>query len=348
MKPEEQGPAPTAVAPTSKPGAPTNAFGRPPAPSFLYRTELWRLGPRFVRAMPEWFCRLLFVAAADSYWLCHGGKRRIIVDNLLPVVGNDPVEAERSGKRLMRQFALKLADIWRVEAGASMDDWLVEWGGWEHYQKAHARGNGVLMLAPHLGNWELGGPLLSKKGADLVVVTQAEPDPGLAETMRTSRERWKVRTVVVGQDAFAFIDVIRHLQAGATVALLIDRPVPASAVTVEMFGRPFQASIAPAELARASGCAVMGTYIPKLSNKGYAAHIMPEYQYDRRSLGSREARRQMTQEITQSFEDVIRKHRDQWYHFVPLWQNDKPTPMQSPSRSPSPSSQPSSSQHASS
>lgn len=340
MKPEEQVPAPTAVAPPGKPGAPTNALGRPQAPSSLYRTEFWRLGPRFVRAMPEWFCRILFLAAADSYWLGHGGKRRIIVDNLLPVVGNDRVEARRSGKRLMRQFALKLADLWRVEAGAPMDDWLVEWGGWEHYQKAHARGNGVLMLAPHLGNWEFGGPLLSKKGVDLVVVTQAEPDPGLAEAMRVSRERWKVRTVVVGQDAFAFIDVIRHLQAGATVAMLIDRPVPASAVTVELFGRPFQASIAPAELARASGCAVMGTYIPRVA-RGYAAHIMPEYQYDRRSLGSREARRQMTQQIARSFEDVIRKHRDQWYHFVPMWQNDAPTPVNSASTTTS------SNQHAS-
>jgi len=43
---------------------------------------------------------------------------------------------------------------------------------------------------------------------------------------------------------------------------------------VELFGRPFSASIAAAELARASGCAVLPVYLPR-AGRGYAAHILP-------------------------------------------------------------------------
>jgi lauroyl/myristoyl acyltransferase len=135
---------------------------------------------------------------------------------------------------------------------------------------------------------------------------------------RTARARWGVETIVVGQDAFAFIEIIRRLQEGAAVAMLIDRPAPQSATTVKLFGRGFQASLAPAELARASGCAVIGGCI--VEEKGaYAARFLPEFTYDRRALGNREGRAQFTQQIIEAFAPSIRRYADQWYNFVPIW-----------------------------
>jgi lauroyl/myristoyl acyltransferase len=48
--------------------------------------------------------------------------------------------------------------------------------------------------------------------------------------------------------------------------------------------------------------------------------LLPEIRYERRALGTREARANLTQEIMKVFEPVIRRHLDQWFHFVPLWQ----------------------------
>ena len=39
----------------------------------------------------------------------------------------------------------------------------------------------MLLLTPHLGNWELGGALLARRGIKMVVLTQAEPGDGLTE-----------------------------------------------------------------------------------------------------------------------------------------------------------------------
>jgi lauroyl/myristoyl acyltransferase len=89
-------------------------------------------------------------------------------------------------------------------------------------------------------------------------------------------------------------------------------------VKVELFGKPFEASVAAAELARASGCVLLPVYLPHTSH-GYAAHILPMIQYDRASLRQREARQQLTQAIVSAFEQPIREHLDQWYHFVPVW-----------------------------
>ena len=74
----------------------------------------------------------------------------------------------------------------------------------------------------------------------------------------------------------------------------------------------------PAELARASGCALLPAYLPR-TERGYAARLLPEIPYDRPALRSRESRHKLTQEIMRAFEPAIRQHPDQWYHFVSIW-----------------------------
>jgi lauroyl/myristoyl acyltransferase len=87
---------------------------------------------------------------------------------------------------------------------------------------------------------------------------------------------------------------------------------------VELFGRPFQASIAVAELARASGCAIVLAFAVRKSGS-YYARILPEIRYDRAAIGDRAARIRLTQEILRAFEPAIRQYPEQWYHFVPIW-----------------------------
>ena len=158
------------------------------------------------------------------------------------------------------------------------------------------------------------------------MLTQAEPGQGLTEMRQAARSRRGIETLVVGSDGFEFVEIIKRLQSGAIVALLLDRPPAAKAVTVELFGRPFRASAAAAELARASGCALLGVTVVRKAN-GYAARILPEFQYDRQALGNREARRQLTQQILRAFEPEIRQHPDQWFHFVPVWpEAEQPAP----------------------
>lgn len=122
----------------------------------------------------------------------------------------------------------------------------------------------------------------------------------------------------MGTDAFAFVEVIKRLQSGGVVALLVDRPHPSSAVTITLFGRAFRASISAAELARATGCTLLPVYVVR-SSHGLCAHVLPEVQYDRRALGTRESRVHLTQEIMRAFEPALRQYCDQWYHFVPIW-----------------------------
>lgn len=287
-------------------------------PSGFYRAGFWRLGLWLGRLLPAPLATSLSRQLLALYRACAADRRKVVVQNLRPVLGDDPAAAEEAARQLFQNFAVKLVDLWRYESGCPVDELFDELTGWEHFVTAHSRGGGVLLITPHLGNWEFGGPLLTQRGIPLHVITLAEPGRGLTEMRQASRARRGIETLVIGQDAFAFVEVIKRLQAGATVALLVDRPPAASAITIELFGRPFQASIAAAELARASGAALVPVILPRTS-QGYAAHVLPEISYDRARLGTREARRDLTQKIMRAFEPAIRQHATQWYHFVPVW-----------------------------
>jgi len=255
------------------------------------------------------------------YWNLARKRREVVIQNLEAALP-DRAAAEARAKALFQQFAVKLVDLWRYEAGLPVNDLFGESKGWEHFVAARERNKGVLLLTPHLGDWEFGGPWLAHQGVSLQVITLAEPGNDFTKLRQASRARWNIETIVIRDDPFAFVEVIRRLESGATVALLIDRPPSPTATTVELFGRPFNASIAASELARASGCALVPVYIVR-SSRAYCAHVLPELNYDRLALRDREARRELTQRMMTLFEPAIRQHLDQWYHFVPIWPSNR-------------------------
>lgn len=295
--------------------------GRMRSQSALYRPGLWKLGLWLARILPASFSALACRALAGIYWEFASHRREIVIQNFLPAFNGDRKAAEKKGREMVGQFALKLADLWRYESGLPIDHLFGEWTGWEHFLHAQSQKRGILLLTPHLGNWEFGGPLLTRRGVNLQVITLAEPGSGFTELRQASRAKWDIDTLVIGEDPFAVVEIIRRLEAGATIALLVDRPPPGSRVKVELFGRPFEASVAAAELARASGCILLPVYLPKTEH-GYAAHILPAISYDRAALRQREARQKLTQDIIKAFEGPIHQNLDQWYHFVPVWPKD--------------------------
>jgi len=284
----------------------------------FYRAGLWRLGLVIVRILPVGLVKGFAMFPAELYWRFQRQRCEVVVQNFLPLFDGDRAAAEKAAHRLHRKFAAKMVDLWRVESGVPVQNWLTNPGELDIIRTARQRGRGTLFITLHLGNWEHGGLLLTQLGIRLTILTQAEPDDGLTDLRIEARRRCGVQTLVIGQNDFAFVEVIKQLQAGADLAISLDRPPEKGGVPIEFFGRPFEASLAAAELARASGCALIGVTIVRRPN-GYAVKVLPEFTYDRKALGNREARRELTQQILRAFEPEIRKDIDQWYQFIPIW-----------------------------
>jgi lauroyl/myristoyl acyltransferase len=288
------------------------------APAF-YRGGVWKLGLTAARIFPAALLKKLAAVMAGLYLRFQPRRVEVVLQNFLPVLGNDRTAVEKAVRAAHRNFAAKLVDLWRVEGGEEVKNWLTNDSELEIIRAARRRGKGALFITLHLGNWEHGGLLLKQLGIRLTILSLAEPDDGLTEMRNAARARYGVDTLIIGEGDFAFVEVIKQLQAGADLALSLDRPPERGVgVHIEFFGRPFEASLAAAELARASGCALIGVTIVRRPN-GFAVKVLPEFTYDRKALGNREARRELTQQILRAFEPEIRDNIQQWYQFTPIW-----------------------------
>jgi KDO2-lipid IV(A) lauroyltransferase len=302
------------VHPSPLPSPPPRSGGA----SKLYGPLGWRIATVLARAVP----RELLVAVARGlsriYCLIRPERLEVVESNLLPVVGGDAEQARSVARGSFGEFAEKLVDLWRHEALGPGAVTVGATGGWEPFHEAMGCGRGVLLVTPHLGNWELGGSLLASFGVKPLVLTAPEPGTGLTGMRALARARHGVETLVVGADPFAFVQVIRRLQEGGVVAVLLDRPMSGSGVDVDFFGQTLPASSAAADLARATGAVILPVYVVREGGQ-HRAYALPPVLYDRACLGSRGERRELTGRILRVFEPAVRQFSTQWFHFVPVW-----------------------------
>jgi lauroyl/myristoyl acyltransferase len=286
--------------------------------SSLYQAGFWQWGMSVVRHAPESAVNVACIGIGSLYFSLNAQRRRIVIENLLPALNGNKALARKTALRLFQQFAVKLADLWRMESGLNKQRWRVEEACWQMLLDEKNRGTGVLLVSPHLGNWELGGMLLADRGMELTVITQPEPTEALTKNRIQSRLRWGIKTVVVGNNGFLFVEVIKILNSGGVIALLVDRPLGAKSAEITLFGRRCRSSFAVAELARATGCRLLGSLILR-EKAAFSACLLPPFEYSRAALRDSAARVELTQRIMSAFEPTIRRHLDQWYHFQPYW-----------------------------
>ena len=118
---------------------------------------------------------------------------------------------------------------------------------WPVYEAARAEGRGVILVAGHLGNWELGGAWLGARGVDLEVVGRQQENPLFDAYLTRTRNRLGMKVI---WDGDAVRRVPRALRAGASVGLVMDQGAVGLASTwVPFFGRWAKTPRGPATFA---------------------------------------------------------------------------------------------------
>lgn len=289
-----------------------------PPPS-IYSALWWEIATRIGGMVPRRPAVALAGVMAELHRWLDRGRASVVLANQLPLAPGDRALAIRRTRQLYRSFAGKLIDLWRFESGLlPVEESALSWGGREHFEQARRSGQGVLLVSMHLGNWEIGAALLAKRGEPVWVVTAQEPDSRLTRKRELARERWGIRTLVMGQDQFGFMAVVERLRAGEIVALLVDRPPVSQLERAPFLGGEIGVSLGPALLARATGCAVLPVAIVAQAS-GYQVIVGSPVTHDARLLSSRQGRTEFLCRMAASFEQWVLDNPTQWYHFVPVW-----------------------------
>jgi KDO2-lipid IV(A) lauroyltransferase len=134
-------------------------------------------------------------------------------------------------------------------------------------------GEGLIVLAPHLGDWELAGLYMASKGP---ITSMYRPQRYLDDLIREARQRNSAR--LVPDDVIGVKQMLRALKQGEQVGILPDQVVreESGGVFAPFFGIPAVTMLLVAGLARRTGARVVFLFCERLpGGQGFHVHCLP-------------------------------------------------------------------------
>ena len=280
-------------------------------------------GWRLVRAMPESAAHGLFRSAADVGLRRDGRGARQLRRNLRRVVGPLMPEAEltdlvRGGLRSYARYwqeAFRLPSLDKKDVVARFD-----LDGVDVVDKSIAAGQGVVLVLPHMGNWDVAGLWLIEHGVRFTTVVERLKPDSLFRRFVAYREAIGMEILPLSGGARPTSTVLaERLAAGGCICLVGDRDLSSRGVDVEFFGEVASMPAGPAMLAARTGAAL---HPVGLWNEGsdWAGRVGEAIALPEGSLAA--SARVGTQRIADEFSLSIAEHPADWHMLQRLWVSD--------------------------
>lgn len=188
---------------------------------------------------------------------------------------------------------------------------LIRYEGLENYQRAKAKGRGVLVATGHLGNWELSAFAHALMTEPMHIVVRPLDNPRMDAWVE--RRRGLSGNHIISKREAAR-EILRALRAGDAVGILVDQNVVESeGVFVDFFGRKACAGTAFVKFAHHSGAAVApGFALWEQKEQKYVLRFYPEIEMTGDVAVD-------TQRVHSFLEQVIRQYPDQWLWVHRRW-----------------------------
>ncbi|MEE9298819.1 MAG: phosphatidylinositol mannoside acyltransferase [Acidimicrobiia bacterium] len=193
--------------------------------------------------------------------------------------------------------------------------------GIERLHAAVARGRGVILALPHVGNWEVAGLRASDEDIRVLAVAEELGNERIVQWFIDQRNMMEIDIVIARKGSRVTRQLLKRLGEGGVVALVCDRDIKGAGVEVEFFGERTTLPAGPAALADRTGAVILpvGTFFGPGARYDFEVRApLPV------SPGpDSEARVQATtQALAAVLEDIVSRRPEQWHLVQPNWPSD--------------------------
>jgi KDO2-lipid IV(A) lauroyltransferase len=270
--------------------------------------------------LPTTTGRVLFRWAGTAAFHLLPGVRVTVAANQGQVLGRPPDDplVRAATRRAFQSYARYWFDAFDVATWE--DDRIREalpFEGLDEVEELLAAGSGVLVVVPHMGNWDAAGRALKAHGITVLAVAERLRPEALYELFRRHRQELGMDIIGLDEDGDVARKLTNALAEGRFVALVADRDLSGRGIEVEMFGAPRRLPAGPAVLALRSGAAVVVADLYETPT-GWRCRLHPPLAFE--PSGDRRADVEaLTRAIAARFERAIAASPSDWHLFQPGW-----------------------------
>jgi KDO2-lipid IV(A) lauroyltransferase len=232
----------------------------------------------------------------------------------------DPIERAAAARGVMIGLFKNYFDLFRFHtlSPEALDRYAVV-EGQQHVEQALARGKGLVMVAPHCGNYTIiFAPLIRYFNTRVLLVVERMVDPQAHTIINRMRRLPGIDIEPLGPNVGRV--VLRALRQNHVVLLGGDRAIAENSITVRFFGRPTPMPSGPAALALRTGAPLLTAFTNRLPDNRSLARLDPPLLIERSGSLQNDIC-DVTQKIAYIMQAYIRRDPAQWLVAEPVWPN---------------------------
>jgi KDO2-lipid IV(A) lauroyltransferase len=236
-------------------------------------------------------------------------RRRVVRSNLALALPDRSDEHHRIARGSYRHLGVSALEFLKlsVEPAAVADR--VHHHGMAHFEAAHARGRGVIVVTAHFGNFDLLACSQALRGVPLAIVSRELHGGGSNRFWMESRRR---SGLSIFPERGGVRQVLRWLRRGNVLGLVVDQRTPPArgGIRAPFMGQQVWTSTAAAKLALRTGAALVPVRIERRQDGEHDMHVEPEIELD----GERgpQAEHRLTARINRVVERWVRARPELW------------------------------------
>lgn len=273
----------------------------------LYRTASFLTG-----LLPRACCTRIAAAIAFLFFAFRPSIRRNVRMNF-----------DRLGMRpdsvfpVFRNFSRAVADLLRL-SHMSREELVAQCAasGIENIDRALAKGKGAILVAPHLGPWELAGAYMSCLGYRIHSAALEHPSARVTRFFSEKRRAWGISDYPSNACGHALMKALGRNEA---VVLLIDRNFSKRGIRVRFLGADVLLPDGHIALAMRTGASLL----PCCCWYGPEGAVELSVGEEIRAGDADDPRAAIGRACAAGIEEFIRSHPEQWFAFDHLWSSER-------------------------
>ncbi|MCM8797353.1 MAG: lysophospholipid acyltransferase family protein [Candidatus Omnitrophica bacterium] len=278
---------------------------------------LYRIGQFFALHIPLKLGYKLAIFFSDMRSLVAFRDRRYVRANLRVIF---PSKSEKEIRALQinmfRNFAKYLVDFFRFE---KIDKEYIEKNiriENRHYlNEVFNKGKGVVLLTAHIGNWELGGAVISLLGYPIWAVALPHKYEKVNSFFNAQRQSKGVRVIHLNRAVKESLSIFKKNQA---VALVGDRDFTEDGAVLPFFGKPTVFPKGAAAFSLRTGAPILPGFMLRNEDDTFTLRIEQPILFNPSGDGRKDTI-EIIKIYLKIFEKYITKYPDQWFMFRRFW-----------------------------